>query len=353
MRHNKTENMVALLGGALLGATAMYLLDPEMGRRRRKYIAEQAGDYLGSAGEAVQSGWEKVSDRARNLGGTIAGKAQDYGQRLTEMAQDYGQRLADQARGVGADVGGRARDAASSMSDTAEGVRRRGGRLFGWLRGQAEDYSDAASGVAENVTDYGNRLWNQVRGLGRRITGRAQDLAEEARGSAEPSSGLLPVALTGVGCCAIGVGMMYLMDPQRGRSRRAWLADKTTSFVRRTGRTFYRSGQDLANRAYGTAVETRNMLRRGEQISSEQLLQRVRTEMGRAVSHPRLVQVMCDANGTVTLTGSVLASEAGRLISRVESVPGVNLVVNRLDTKNTEQEMSTGRNPAQQGVPQM
>ena len=35
MRHRKTENTFALLGGAVLGAAAMYLLDPEAGRRRR------------------------------------------------------------------------------------------------------------------------------------------------------------------------------------------------------------------------------------------------------------------------------------------------------------------------------
>lgn len=349
---NKTQNLVSLMGGALVGAAVMYLLDPELGRRRRRYIAEQTGEYLGPVGETLQSGWEKVAQGARSVGQTVAEKAQEYGQNLTDIAQDYGQRLSEHARDVGSGMSDRAGDAGDMLSDATHNLRRRGRSLLGWLRGKTEDYRGSASDVAENITDYGNRLWGQVSHLGKRIRRGARERMEAAREAAEPSTPVMPITMTAVGCCAIGAGLMFLMDPQRGRARRAWLADKLTSSVRRTGRSFYRTGQDLANRAYGTAVETRSKFQR-EPISSEQLLQRVRSEMGRAVSHPRLVQVMTDANGTVTLSGRVLASETDRLVSTVESIRGVRLVINRLEPKNTEQELNTGQNPTKQSVPQM
>lgn len=302
MPYQKTQNLLSLLCGALAGAAAMYLLDPETGQRRRQLIRRQAGDYLGSAGETLQSGWEKVAHRARDVGGAVAHSARDIG---------------------------------SAVAD------------------RAKEWTGAASEQAEDVTDYGNRLWGRVQQLGRRIGSRAEDLRDRARGAVERSTPLLPISLTGIGCCAIGAGLMYLMDPHRGHSRRARLADKITSFARRTRRSISRTGEDWRNRAYGMAAETRSKFQDRGPISSEQLLQRVRSEMGRAVSHPRLIQVMADANGTVTLTGRVLASESDLLISTVESVRGVNLVVNRMEVKNTEQELNAGQHPTQQSVPRM
>ena len=65
----KTQNMMTLLGGALVGAAAMYLMDPEMGQRRRKYVAKQAGDYLGeSRGHYLRDGTRQhATGRDSNL----------------------------------------------------------------------------------------------------------------------------------------------------------------------------------------------------------------------------------------------------------------------------------------------
>jgi gas vesicle protein len=345
----KTENTIALLGGALLGAAAMYVLDPDMGKKRRRYIADQAGDYFDEAGNLVRGGWETVRDRASNIGSTMADKAADYRDRVSDLADEYRSRIADRM--------GDARDAASDGGDT---LRRRGMRLWKRITGRAsdyaDDYADRADDLRENVTDYGNRLWNRVQKIGGRLSDRAGDAMSTARhriAGEEESSPLLPITLTGLGCCALGVGLMYLMDPRLGRSRRAWLADKTASFVRRTGQTFYGTGRDLANRAYGVAAETREKFGSSGPLGSEQLLQRVRSQMGRAVSHPRLVQVMTDANGCVTLSGCVLSREADELIGLVESIPGVSLVVNRLESKETPEELDRAAGAMNQGVPQM
>lgn len=365
----KTENMMSLLGGALLGATAMYLLDPEMGRKRREHIKEHAGDYLGNAGEMLQTGWDKISDRAGDMGAAIASKAQEYGQHLSDMAQDYGSKLsehardmgssaADQARDVGSDWAGRARDTGSSLMDTINEWRHRGSKLWSkysgkaqdyasdkadYLSGKARDYRDAGSDYADNITDYGNRLWDQVRGLGNKLNARARDAADDARSMAgqQHSSPVLPVTLTAVGCCAMGVGLMYLMDPQRGRARRAWLADTVSGFLHNTGQTFYRTGKDLSNRMTGGQGG------QGGQgpstgMYSEQLLDRVRAEISLVAPDNHGIEVMADVNGSVTLTGNVRPQDADRVIAAVEDVPGVILVINRLEMQSAQNSPGTG-----------
>lgn len=354
----KTENLVSLLGGALLGATAMYLMDPEEGRKRREYIKDHAGEYLGSAGEALHGGWDKLSDRAHDVGQVIASKAETYGQQLAELAQDYGQRLTDHAKDVGASASGTAREAGSSLSDTINDLRGRGQKLWSkysgkaqdyasdkadYASGKARDYADTGSDYADNISDYGNHLWKQVRGLGKKLNCRAQDAASDARSLAgeEHSSPVLPVTLTAVGCCAIGVGMMYLMDPERGRSRRAWLSDTVGGWVRNTGQTFYRTGKDLANRATG-ASSTGTSSSAGSPMRSEHLLDNVRSEIARVAPDNRQIQVLADINGSVTLSGNVRAEDADRVIAAVEDVPGVILVINRLNVDSNSKAKAPG-----------
>jgi len=348
----KTENFVSLLGGALLGATAMYLLDPEAGRKRREYIKDHAGDYLDSAGNAIHSGWDKVSDHAQEVGHAIASKAEHYGQQLSDLAHDYGQKLTDHAKDVSAAAAGRAKDVGSSwadraqdagsgLTDTINDLRNRGRKLWSKYSGKAQDYADSGSDYADNITDYGNHLWNQVRGLGKRLNSRAQDAAEDARARAgeQHSSPVLPVTLTAVGCCAMGIGLMYLMDPERGRARRAWLSDTVGGFVKSTGQTFYRTGKDLSHRVAGGSNSGHST---GGPATSEQLLESVRSEIARVAPDNRHIDVMADVNGSVTLTGIIRPQDADRIIAAVEDVPGVILVINRLNIQSAQPAPGSG-----------
>lgn len=327
----KTENMMSLMGGALVGAAAMYLLDPDQGRKRREHLKDHAGEYIGSAGEVLQSGFEKVTDQARGVGQTIADKAEDYGQRLSDLAHEYSEKLTEHAKGAGSSWTDRAKDAGASLTDTVDDLRSRGRKLWGRYSGKAQD---AAGDASDNISEYGNQLWDQVRGLGKKLSSRGDDAISSARSyvGEEHSSPVLPVTATAIGCCAIGAGLMFLMDPQRGRSRRAWLTDKVTSMVRQTGGSFYQTGKHLKNRASGIAAEAGSRFQSGGgYVSSEQLLQRVRSEMGHLVDQPALIQVLADANGSVTLTGTVASDESDDLIAAIEAIPGVYLVINRLD----------------------
>ncbi|HLH30930.1 MAG TPA: hypothetical protein VKY31_06975 [Terriglobia bacterium] len=52
----------------------------------------------------------------------------------------------------------------------------------------------------------------------------------------------------------IGAGLMYLLDPQLGRRRRAILHDKTVSLTRQATDVVDKTARDVRNRAYGTVV---------------------------------------------------------------------------------------------------
>src|SRR5688572_8824790 len=61
---------------------------------------------------------------------------------------------------------------------------------------------------------------------------------------------------------AIGAGLVYLLDPQRGRGRRAVVRDKARHYVRE-GKDLLETGiEDLENRAQGLRARARHPFRR-------------------------------------------------------------------------------------------
>ena len=59
-----------------------------------------------------------------------------------------------------------------------------------------------------------------------------------------------------LGGAALGAGLMYILDPDRGRSRRAYTRDKVSSAVNKTGQVIGKKSRDLRNRAHGIVSET-------------------------------------------------------------------------------------------------
>jgi osmotically-inducible protein OsmY len=288
----KKDNTLSLLGGAVLGAVAMYLLDPEAGARRRRQIAETTGEAAHTASERLQPILERVGDTARNVGLGIAGGATALGHGVAERYEDV-------------------RDS-------------RRVRHFG-----------------DHVSDLGHRAAERFRraGLQARKGASAAAAAPSQWFRREEESHAGAYAATGLGTLVLGAGLMYMLDPQRGRGRRALAMDKARSIVNRTGRTFRQVGQDLRNRTRGYAHEARGMVGAEDAVSAERLLQRVRAEMGHVVSHAGMIQVMTDNHGRVTLHGKVLAPEVDPLVACVKGVGGVTEVINLLAVKNTDQEM--------------
>jgi len=55
------------------------------------------------------------------------------------------------------------------------------------------------------------------------------------------------------GGLVLGVGLMYLLDPDRGNQRRALIRDRTVRGVNRTREFLAQKGHDLKDRARGVA----------------------------------------------------------------------------------------------------
>lgn len=131
--------------------------------------------------------------------------------------------------------------------------------------------------------------------------------------------------LTGLG---LGAGLMYLLDPQQGRRRRAQTWDKVKKGTRRGTSKVAALGRDAAHRTKGLAVRTTRKLK-SETVTDETLKNRVRAEMGHHVTNASAVDVRV-TQGQVTLLGPILEHEVDGLVSAVASVPGVREVDNRL-----------------------
>ena len=126
----------------------------------------------------------------------------------------------------------------------------------------------------------------------------------------------------------LGAAIMFLLDPERGRRRRAWLRDKSVRACRQAERAYGTTRRDLRNRAKGVWAQATSLFRRSD-TSDRVLLERARASIGRMVSKPQNVEVRINQQQAV-LTGTVLASEVERLLSTVERVPGIQSVENRL-----------------------
>jgi hypothetical protein len=147
--------------------------------------------------------------------------------------------------------------------------------------------------------------------------------------------------LGGVG---LGAGLMFLLDPDKGRRRRALLRDKTKHSLHLAEGTLRKTSRDLGNRTRGLAARVRSRLHR-EQVQNDVLEARVRAHLGRAVSHPGAIEVRAE-DGRMILSGPVLADEIDDLLSAARRVRGVRAVENRLEVH-----AEPGDVPALQGGP--
>lgn len=124
----------------------------------------------------------------------------------------------------------------------------------------------------------------------------------------------------GVGA-GLGAGLMYLLDPQGGRRRRALARDKTVSALKTGGNAALKTGKDLGNRTKGLAHVAGSKLHRGE-VDDKVLCDRVRSKLGRIASSPSNIEVTA-LEGRVKLLGSVPVFEVDRLLATVAKVKGV------------------------------
>lgn len=131
-----------------------------------------------------------------------------------------------------------------------------------------------------------------------------------------------------VGGVGLGAGLMYILDPDRGRRRRATARDGITKVLHETGDAFDKGLRDLNNRVSGIMMEAVSVV--APQMASDEVLSaRVRAALGRVVSHPHAIKVGVK-DGKVTLSGAVLKDEVARLVKQVHQIRGVAEVINNL-----------------------
>lgn len=144
---------------------------------------------------------------------------------------------------------------------------------------------------------------------------------------------------TGLG---LGTAAMFLLDPARGKRRRALVRDKFALATRKTGECLEITGRDLRNRTRGTIAAIQSRFS-SEQPDDSVLVDRVRSKIGRIVSHPAAIEVTAE-DGNVSLSGPILANEVPHLLACVKWVNGVKDVNNNLEVHD-----EAGNHPALQG----
>lgn len=139
--------------------------------------------------------------------------------------------------------------------------------------------------------------------------------------------------LVGAAC---GAAFMFLTDPLAGRRRRRVLGDRFRSTLRHGRERVIGYGTYVGQHARGAAHEWRAWATEGD-IPDHRLVERVRAQLGRGVSHVRQICVSAH-DGVVTLTGSALRRESADLLENVQRVRGVKSVACRLHLYDTPEE---------------
>jgi hypothetical protein len=132
-----------------------------------------------------------------------------------------------------------------------------------------------------------------------------------------------------LGALALGAALMYTLDPDKGRRRRAVARDKAYSVLLDAREAVGVTRRDIAHRLDGLRARVDRLVRRRPAPDDLQLIERVRARMGRLVSHPHAIQVGAN-RGKVTLSGPILAREAGPLLDTLRGVWGVAEIEDRL-----------------------
>lgn len=130
-----------------------------------------------------------------------------------------------------------------------------------------------------------------------------------------------------------GALAMYMLDPQRGARRRAMVGDKLTKLRNKSMDAINARTRDLQNRAQGVSSELQGRLNEGP-VSDEQLIERVRAELGHVNAHAGAIGVMAQ-DGRVTLRGPVLAQDVAPTLQAVMQIRGVKAVDNQMDVHET------------------
>ncbi|WP_156902123.1 hypothetical protein [Azohydromonas australica] len=225
------KRTLTVLGMLTAGAAALYLTDPQHGRRRRMALQHQVADASREAGETMEGAGSQALDRLQDLG---------------DKSRQSGHRAAD--------------------------------RLQAW---------------ADEGRHAGRRTWYRAKALARE--GRDRLSAAHDTEPPEPRrSGMSRPLLTAVGGIAVGAAALLLLDPQQRSRRWAQLRDQALRLGRSGAGLVGVDPDDLGERARGLVSRAAGLLQRSPPDDAV-LVQRVRAALERSLSHPDAIRITADS----------------------------------------------------------
>lgn len=133
-----------------------------------------------------------------------------------------------------------------------------------------------------------------------------------------------------VGGVSLGAGLMYFLDPDRGRRRRTLMRARGNRWSRKTLEFADSTRLDVQNRAEGMGEAVKSWIQPAPPVSDRTLTERVRFALGRYSRHPSMIDVHV-TDGTVTISGPVLEAEFDAICHAIARIPGVAQIFNRLE----------------------
>ena len=94
-----------------------------------------------------------------------------------------------------------------------------------------------------------------------------------------------------IGGAGFGVGLMYFLDPDRGRRRRALMRDKSIRWSRKTREFAGSTSRDMRNRARGMGAAVKSWVQPTPPVPDNVLAERIRSKIGMFSRHPSAIDV--------------------------------------------------------------
>ncbi len=164
---------LSLLSSIGVGAALMYLMDPQLGRARRRLLKAAAGNALHETSEKFTSGLQNAAERARGL-------REELTERLTpEQARYLGRRLSRRMRQSFSQPTIRTGTSAFTLSLVAVGSLAAGAGLMYFF--DPERGPDRRTALSNRVRNATTQASQSVRDVSRQWRGRAQEMAAELR----------------------------------------------------------------------------------------------------------------------------------------------------------------------------
>ena len=120
-------------------------------------------------------------------------------------------------------------------------------------------------GIGHSLSNVSDAVMHRATSAAESVRDTAHDLMPRQQSHCSTSSKIAAAAGGGVALFTIGAGFAYLLDPDRGRSRRAYLHDQIYSLIHRGGSWMEKKRRHLRNRAYGMYAQARTAASQADQ----------------------------------------------------------------------------------------